>query len=322
MAKFAFTALIALLLILPLSMADCISRLNGDGFPFGIIPSNKSIEVTFTKPEPLNHTFDLYIESDFGLSPNENCRVDIAAISDSPGLKAALSRNSLETGAAFNNKPITLLLTPEKLELLPDVVEGRIKVTDIDQRWNFVLIPFKANIKFPRPMPSPSPLAVEPDVPFIFNDTTDPIDFNVTAEELNFSGEELNSTLQELNDSGVDASEALKALEEANRLKEEGRLVQAEKVLGEAYSKLRQLAADLQLSKYIFSWNFAAFVIMLVGSSALYNAYKIYRKRQEEEPPLTMADIYEGKGSRIDAIKVELKDRPDEGPAPPAKPEN
>ncbi|MFH0971010.1 MAG: hypothetical protein ABIG96_05265 [Candidatus Micrarchaeota archaeon] len=151
---FAF-ALFMLLLIQPIS-ADCLYMKNKDGYPLGIIPSVLNITAIFVQPEQQNQTFKLYIESEAGTSTSIECRVDLSIENESNAMKVELSNYSLETGAAFIERPIKIILTPINLVNFPEMATTYIKITDVDNRKNFALLPIYSYFRFKRTTPTPS----------------------------------------------------------------------------------------------------------------------------------------------------------------------
>ncbi|MEK6953858.1 MAG: hypothetical protein AABX01_02545 [Candidatus Micrarchaeota archaeon] len=308
--KAIVVAMICLILLFQPASAGCIPKKGSNGYPLGIQPNVTSIDVDFNDLTPRNFTFSLYIESEFGTAIDQSCTVLMAAISDYPALKVSLSRNSLETGAASNNKPITVFLMPIEGVDFPETITGSIKIADSEAGLNFVLLPINVKFLFPRPSISPTPMPEPTGIPFEFNDTgeegTSPDAILPTPFP---AGEEINRTIEELNSSGVDIAGPMEDLNEAKKLQKEGRMDQAKILASASYAELRRLYTELGISRKIFSWYFAAFIILLVALFALRDFYRISQMRKKDEETLNVADIYSGKGQTLNAISVELKEK-------------
>ena len=159
---------IMLLLVQPIS-ADCLYKFK-DGYPLGIVPSVRNITAVFATPIQQNQTFKLYVESQFGTTTSIECRVYLTVENETDALKIELSNYSLETGAAFIERPITVIMTPHNLVNFPDEIVSQIKITDVDDPTNFAILPILGKFKFQRvkPVITRSPTA---DVP---TDTSNP----------------------------------------------------------------------------------------------------------------------------------------------------
>ncbi|MBI5224796.1 hypothetical protein HY989_02910 [Candidatus Micrarchaeota archaeon] len=153
-AIFAFFAILALL-IQPVA-ADCKYKKDANGFPLGIVPSVTSLDVDFDKPLQKNLTFSLYIESELGTSTSIDCKVLLEVVNESFSLQVELSNYSQETGAAFNERPITVILTPKNLINFASVIETQIKITDADNKNNYAILPIHARFLFGREGPTPT----------------------------------------------------------------------------------------------------------------------------------------------------------------------
>jgi len=272
--RWAAAAVLLLFFIQP-AQAECKYFKGADGFPLGIVPNVTRIDATFEKPETINYTFDLYIEAEFGTSISQDCEVEIAVLSNSPALGINLSLYKLETGAGFNKKPIVVFLTPLDTTDFPDIASGSIKISDVDQRFNFAVVPITVLFKFPRPpRPSPSPVVV-------INYTNDTEYFNFSEFDMNFS-DDLNETIDVLNESGVDIQKEMGAIEAANALKNEGRLDSAKRLLSGAYASVKSKLNELKFAKWLFSWWVAAGIIAIIAAGALFHVYELKKKQQEE----------------------------------------
>ncbi len=157
MKKSALVAMIAILLILiQPANADCKYKKNADGFPLGIVPSVTGLDIEFAEPIQKNVTFKLYIESELGTSTSIDCKVLLEVVNESFSLQVVLSNYSQETGAAFNERPITVMLTPKNLVNFASTIETQIKITDADNKNNYAIVPLRATYLFGRKTPTPS----------------------------------------------------------------------------------------------------------------------------------------------------------------------
>lgn len=152
-------ALILLLFIQP-AAADCKYFKNADGFPLGIVPTPGNITLNFNNPVQQNASFSLYIEAETGTSVAFGCAVELSIANESNALKIELSNYTLETGLGYIERPFTVIMTPSNLVNFPDEIRSYIKITDVDQRFNYALLPITATFNFDRQKPKPSPSVV------------------------------------------------------------------------------------------------------------------------------------------------------------------
>lgn len=158
-------AIIALLLLLPPASADCKYFKGKGGFPLGIEPSVKNITASFLDTKQQNTSFKLYIEAELGTTTALDCRVELSIINESFALDVQLSNYTLETGVAFIERPIGVMLTPVNTINFPDTIETAIKIKDVDNPDNYAIVPIYVKYLFPRTKPQPSSRATATIVP-------------------------------------------------------------------------------------------------------------------------------------------------------------
>ncbi len=155
MRKLLFIA-IAFALLAQFASADCLYKKNKDGYPLGIIPSVNNITAVFPEPSQQNSSFELYIEAEAGTTTSLECRVALTIENETVAMKVELSNYSLESGAAFIERPITVYMVPINTVNFPDLIKTQIKITDIDNPSNYAILPIYAKFTFPRNKPKPS----------------------------------------------------------------------------------------------------------------------------------------------------------------------